>query len=516
MGPERAGWRMSSDEAVRVRRSSAVEIHDQGVQHFNRVVEDGKFGLVVDRRPKKQTLSLLQPPAIVPQRHPEHQVLRDLNEAGLPFVPKILYADHVGLILQYVPGEVPTTDQWNSDAALRKQYRPRLAQVAGALAGLTEIAAKWPIRPEERGFWPDRVENVAQLARLRTDLVKLHFDRVMRGWIRPLVEDIGGYQHVPEALAGIEVTGDRPLVLQHGDLHQSNTVREPFTVLDWANAGLDDPLRSVLPEPGLSRAENEEMLAAVRAVFPAAAFDGYEHDVKQLETLSRQTDITIAVGIIAQAANGSREAVLRAETPESRREAIRAGAEKVHLWSRKLTSRRPQWTVEETAVLLGEHIKRELGTTSSHPVSGRGPGPARDRGVEPADLNVGHVGRAPAKDLASRTKPPQKDLLPHLREVRNSPSQPADIEISTGPSPLSHTAPHSSNAANRPARRDESAKQLPYFIPRSARAGLSPLNARPHWATGQAMSGSAGSAPAPDIAKVVSAVARRLIRTREK
>ncbi|UGQ12145.1 aminoglycoside phosphotransferase family protein [Yinghuangia sp. ASG 101] len=364
---------MSADVAARIRESPAVVVHDSGVENINRVVRTRRFGLVIDRRRKPRRRSaLFSAPTFMPQPYFEHDMLRGLNAAGASFVQGIHYADDAGLILQYAEGQTPTVRQWAGDAELRGEYSRRFVDAMGELAAVSDAATPGVVRPEERGFWPARLESTAQYGRLMRDRTVLTWSRVLRGWTTEILGELGETGDVAAELAGFELTGNRPLMLLHNDLHPQNTVREPFRIIDWTNGSVGDPLwaASMIRRQFPTEAERDRLMAGLRAALPAEMFHGFERDWRQYEVLDRQRTRTVAAGLISEFAADALAAASRADGPQARRAAVRPYAERIHSWSRRFTGHPADRTAEETTDLVLEHIERQLDAPAVRPRRG--------------------------------------------------------------------------------------------------------------------------------------------------
>jgi hypothetical protein len=365
---------MSTETAARVRDSPAVMVLS-GTENINRVVRTREFGLVIDRRrkPVRAGSPFFSAPTFMPQPFFEHDILHGLNAAGAKFVQAIHYADGTGLILQYAEGETPTRRQWNSDPQLRREYSGKLAGAMGELAAVSDAATPRIMRPEERGIWPEHLESTAQYGQLMRDRTVLVWNRILErtrrdrdlDWTIPVLREFGGMESVADALAEFELTGDRPLMLLHNDLHLKNIVREPFKIVDWTNGSVGDPLwaaRAIRGEFPVGP-DRDRFMADLRAALPTVMFHGFEHDWQQYKVLDRQRTRTVAAGLISQLAADALKAASRADTPQARHEAVRPQAEKIHNWSRHFAGHPTERSTEETAELVLEHVNRQLDTT---------------------------------------------------------------------------------------------------------------------------------------------------------
>jgi hypothetical protein len=395
----RRGGAMNAAAAARVRDSPAVVVLDSGAENVNRVVRTREFGLVIDRRrkPQRSGSALFTAPTFMPQPFFEHDVLHGLNTAGASFVQAIHYADDTGLIIEYAEGRPPTQAEWDADVQLRREYSGRFVQVMGELAAVSEAATPSVVRADERGIWPVHLESTAQYGRLMCERTVLVWNRVVRGWTTHLLSDIGGTASVSDALAGFELTGDRPVMLLHNDLHLQNTIRQPFKVIDWTNASPGDALWAAtqlhLNFP--AGQERDQFLADLRAKLPAAMARGFEHDWGQYKVLERQRTRTVAGGLIRDNAMHALEAASHADTPAARRDAVRPYAEKIHGQSLRFADQPTERTLEETTDLVMEHISRQLDLSSTRGSSAPQRSPTRDRAF---GVGAGDAARTPKSE----------------------------------------------------------------------------------------------------------------------
>lgn len=364
---------MSSGLAARIRAAPAVVVLDSGVENINRVVETKEFGLVVDRQRKPPRNSpLFAVPTFMPQPFFEHDVLRRLNAAGASFVQAIHYADDKGMILEYAEGRPPTVAEWDTDAQLRREYSRHFAKTMGELAAISDAATPHVITPAEHGIWPVRLGSTTQYGRLMRDRTVQVWNRVAQGWTTRLLDELGGTGSVAEELAGFELTGDRPMMLLHNDLHMRNTVRPPFKVIDWTNASPGDPLWAAtqlhLKFP--VGQERDRFMADLRAELPSEMFRGFEHDWEQHQVLERQRTRTVSGGMISQNAKLALGAASRVDTPEAIREVVRPYAQTIHTWSNRFADDPRTRTVDETTDLVMDHIGRQLDPPTGRSVVG--------------------------------------------------------------------------------------------------------------------------------------------------
>ncbi|NUU20451.1 MAG: phosphotransferase [Streptomycetaceae bacterium] len=363
------------------------------MEHDNRVVHSARFGLVIDRRPKKRQPfpALLGDPGVTPRPHYEHDILRRLNAAGLPFVQKIHYADRTGVILEYVEGEPITPHRWNTDPALRRDYAERIPAMLVEVARATDVLTPKTVRPPERGLWPARLESARHYGDAMKARIMWFWPRVVHGWTAELLRELGGTRTVAEDLAEFRITGDRDPVFIHNDLHPPNTLDGPFTVLDWRNAGQGDLLwqakqfATQFPHDS----ESARFIANLHTAAPAAMLRGFDEDWSAHQLLDTARNRLIAAGIMAQYADDALEAVARTNTPQAALSAAREPAEMIHAFVERFAGRPSQITPDETTHLLVEHIGRQLdpsfGVRAHIPLLGppRAPGheatPAPDR-----------------------------------------------------------------------------------------------------------------------------------------
>ncbi len=437
---------MSAGDAARIRAAPAVRVLDGGSDNVNRVVETRDFGLVIDRqrKPRRDSPLTASPPAL-PQPHFEHDILRNLNSAGASFVQGIHYADATGLILEYVDGETFTDAQWNTDAGLRGEYARRLPKVMAELTALSAAVTPTAIRRDERGAWPARLASTAQYGHLLRHRTILAWNRVSKTWVTRLLAEFGDTEHVAKRLAGFELTGNRPVTFLHNDLHPWNTIRRPFTLLDWTTGGSGDPLWEVTMVERVFRpgSEREQFMANAQAELPRAVFDGFERDSAQYDVLYRERSRTMSAGFIAEQATQALHAAARNDTPEARREAVRPYVEEIHLLSGSFSGRPLERSLDETADMVARHVDRQLGLhTAGH--SGTSRRASRTNAAE-----VGSAGReADTRQTAKPALPAHMSATTNENSAANLSATPASSGLGAVNAKLPTALPSTTAAVN--------------------------------------------------------------------